>query len=76
MTWYAYGLNLLLYGLAAAFTLASGVREAMQLDNTPLEPVMVYTNEAGIWLRNLPGLPQNITLKVRRSDLGTAITNS
>jgi hypothetical protein len=53
MTWHAYGLNLLLYELAEPDTLARGMREAMQLDNLPLEPVMVYTNEAGIWLPKL-----------------------
>jgi hypothetical protein len=53
MTWHAYGLNLLLYELAEPDTLARGMGEAMKMGNPPLEPVMVYANETGIWLPKL-----------------------
>ena len=57
MIWHAFGLNLLLYELAEPDTLARGMGEAMRMNNPPREPVMVYANEAGIWLPKLTGAP-------------------
>jgi hypothetical protein len=55
--WHAYGLNLLLYELAEPDTLARGMDEAIRMDNPPREPVMVYADEAGIWLPKLTKAP-------------------
>jgi len=53
MIWHAFGLNLLLYELAEPDTLARGMGETMRMENPPREPVMVYANEASIWLPKL-----------------------
>lgn len=53
MTWHAFGLNLLLYELVEPDTLARATGEALRMNNPPREPVMVYANEAGIWLPKL-----------------------
>lgn len=53
MTWHAHGLNLLLYELAEPDTLARGMREALDMESPPAEPVMVYRGEAAIWAPKL-----------------------
>lgn len=53
LTWHAHSLGLLLYELVEPGTLARGTKEALQLDRPPAEPVMVYTDEARMWLPTL-----------------------
>jgi hypothetical protein len=49
LTWHAHGLNQLLYELAEPDALARGIRELIQMDDLPGEPVVVYKDEPASW---------------------------
>jgi hypothetical protein len=49
ITWHAHGLGQLLYELAEPDALARGIRELIQMDDPPGEPVVIYGREAASW---------------------------
>jgi hypothetical protein len=49
VTWHAHGLGQLLYELAEPDALARGIRELIQMDDLPGEPVIIYKAEAASW---------------------------
>ena len=49
ITWHAHGLNQLLYELAEPDALARGIRELIQMNDPPSDPVVVYKDEAASW---------------------------
>jgi hypothetical protein len=49
ITWHAYGLGQLLYELAEPDALARGIRELIQMDDPPGEPVVIHEGEATSW---------------------------
>jgi hypothetical protein len=49
ITWHAHGLNQLLYELAEPDALARGIRELIQIDDPPGEPVVIHKGEAASW---------------------------
>jgi hypothetical protein len=49
VNWRAHGLGQLLYELAEPDALVRGIRELIQMDNPPGEPVVVHKAEAASW---------------------------
>ena len=49
ITWHAHGLNQLLYELAEPDALVRGIRELIQMDDPPGEPVVIHKGEAASW---------------------------
>ena len=49
ITWHAHGLGQLLYELAEPDALARGIRELIQMDDPPREPVVIHGGEAASW---------------------------
>ena len=49
VNWHAHGLGQLFYELAEPDALARGIRELIQMDNPPGEPVVVHKAEAASW---------------------------